>query len=281
MTGLLVNMQRARTWIGAVGVVALVLAAQAAAARTMQQVRNDGTLRVGVALASPWALRNSERELQGFEIDVANRLAADLEVEPVIIVYEFPELVPALESGEIDVIAAGFTVTAERALHVNFSRPYATSGVTLATNIASTSEIELLGDLNEPGYTIAAVTGSVGLRLAQRNFPSAELREFENAEAAGRALVEGSVDAFIEEEPVPTFLALENPSSVDVPLSGPLLETKSAFAINKGDADFLAFLNAWIVARESDTWLPVTHDYWFESLGWREAAGGRDVVQEP
>lgn len=261
----------------------LVLWAEAAAARTMQQIRNEGTLRVGVALATPWALRNSERELEGFEIDVANRLAADIGVEPIIIVYEFAELVPALESNEIDVIAAGFTITAERALHVNFSRPYATSGVALATNLENTADVELLGDLDAPRYTIAAVSGSVALELARRNFPRAELQEFEQAEAAGEALVEGRIDGFLEEEPVPTFLALENPSRVDVPLSGPLLETQSAFAIAKGDPDFLAFLNAWIVARRSDTWLPTTHDYWFESLQWRagEADAGRGAQQGP
>lgn len=260
----------------------LVLWAEAAAARTMQQIRNEGTLRVGVALATPWALRNSERELEGFEIDVANRLAADLEVEPVIVVYEFDELVRALESGEIDIITAGFTITPERALHVNFSDPYATSGVTLATNLATTADVELLGDLNDAAYALAAVTGSVGLRLARRNFPRAEIVEFEHADAASEALVEGRVDGFLEEEPVPTFLALENPERVDVPLSGPLLETQSAFAIAKGDPDFLAFLNAWIVARESDTWLPTTHDYWFGSLSWRDGRGTvSDGVQDP
>lgn len=248
----------------------LVLWAEAAAARTLEQVRNDGTLRVGVALATPWAMRSSEGELVGFEVDVARRLAADLEVEPVIIPYEFPELVTAVESGEVDIVAAGFTITADRALHVNFSDPYATSGVTLATNLDTTADVELLGDLNDPAYTIAAVSGSVGLELARRHFPRTEVREFEDGDAAGEALVEGTVDGLLAEEPVPTFLALENPQRVDVPLSSPLLETRSAFAIAKGDPDFLAFLDAWIVARRSDTWLPMTHDYWFESLQWRE-----------
>lgn len=257
----------------------LVLWAEAAAARTLQQIRNEGSLRVGVALATPWALRTSGNELVGFEVDVARRLAADLEVDPVIIPYEFSELVPALETGEIDIVAAGFTITADRALHVNFSDPYATSGVALATNLETTADVELLGDLNDPEYTIAAVSDSVGLELARRHFARAEVREFEDADAAGRALVAGDVDGFLEEEPAPTYLALENPERVDVPLSSPLLETKSAFAIAKGDPDFLAFLDAWIVARRSDTWLPMTHDYWFNSLEWREAIG--NVEQLP
>ncbi len=40
---------------------------------------------------------------------------------------------------------------------------------------------------------------------------------------------------------MPTFLALENPGVIDVPLARPLLASRSAFAVNKGDPDFLAF----------------------------------------
>ena len=42
------------------------------------------------------------------------------------------------------------------------------------------------------------------------------------------------------------------------------------FAVGKGDPDFLAFLDAWIEAREADTWLPTTHRYWFRTLQWRD-----------
>jgi polar amino acid transport system substrate-binding protein len=40
--------------------------------------------------------------------------------------------------------------------------------------------------------------------------------------------------------------------------------------VTKGDPDFLAFLNAWIVAREADTWLPTLHRHWFRTLEWRD-----------
>ena len=69
---------------------------------------------------------------------------------------------------------------------------------------------------------------------------------------------------------MPTFLALENPDKIDVPLDRPLLVSKEGFAVNKGDPDFLAFLNSWIVSREADTWLPTTINYWFKTLRWKD-----------
>ncbi len=239
-------------------------------ARTLQQVLNDGTLRVGVALYTPWAIRDASGELTGFEIDVAKKLAEDMKVSVEFSVYPWERIILALEAGEIDVIAAGLSITPERALHVNFSQPYATSGTTLATNLDTTSRVQSLQDLNDAGYTVAAVAGTVAEELADRIFPRAELMVYEDPDSASNALLEGEVDAYLDDEPIPTFLALENPSRIDVPVPSPLLETRAAFAVNKGDADFINFLNAWIIARESDTWLPTLHSYWFESLRWRD-----------
>ena len=92
-------------------------------ARTLQQVLNDGTMRVGVALYTPWAMRSPSGELIGFEIDVGRKLAEDMGVDVEFSVYPWERIILALQSGEIDLIAAGLSITPERALHVNFSQP--------------------------------------------------------------------------------------------------------------------------------------------------------------
>jgi polar amino acid transport system substrate-binding protein len=252
--------------------IALVLALVAAnaAARDLQQVLNTGTLRVGVVLYAPWAVRAANGEIDGFEADIAKQLAADMGVKAELLAYDFAKLIPALEAGEIDIIAAGLAITPERALHVNFSQPYAESGISIAAQSQRTASVARFEDLDKESFTVAAVAGSVAVELAKRVLPNAKLRLFENVDSASRALVGGEVDAYLEDEPVPTFLALEHPATIDVPIDRPLLPSRAGFAVNKGDPDFLAFLNAWIVARETDTWLPTTASYWFKSLRWRE-----------
>ena len=258
-------------------IATILLAASAfggnAAARDLQDVLNAGTLRVGVTLFAPWAARGADGELVGFEIDVARQLAADMGVKAQLLPYDVDRLVPALESGEIDIIAAGLTITPDRALHVNFSEPYAESGISLATHVEGTANVTDVAALDKDTFTIAAVEGSVGVQLARRLWPHARVQVFPSVEAASEALLAGEVHGYVEDEPVPTFLALENPGVVDVPTGRPLLVSPAGFAVNKGDPDFLAFLNAWITAREADTWLPTTASYWFESLRWRERLG--------
>lgn len=248
----------------------ILIANGTAAAASLQNVLSRGEIRVGITLAAPWAIRDDEGELQGFEIDVARKLATDMGVRVVFLRYEYSALIRALEAGEIDLIAAGLTISPERARHVNFSQPYATSGIGIATNLASTASIDRLEQLDDPQFTIAALEDSVAADLAQRILPRAALELFLNADMAATALIAGEVDIYLDEEPVPTFLALEHPESVDAPVSRPLLETRAAFAVARGDPDFLAYLNAWIEAREADTWLPTTHQYWFRTLRWRD-----------
>jgi polar amino acid transport system substrate-binding protein len=253
--------------------MALLLTSATVQARSLQQVINHGTLRVGVALASPWAMRDKDGELIGYDVDIARRLAADLDVSASFVIYEWDELTRAIEADEVDIVIASLTITPERARFVNFSRPHTTGGLTLATRLQSTANVSSLADLDEARFKLAVVEGTAAIELARRVVPRITVETFASSQAASEALVAGDVDAYLEEDPVPSYLSLEHPSSIDVPITRPLLETRTGFAVAKGDPDFLAYLNAWIDAHEADTWLPTTHGYWFRSLRWRDRLG--------
>lgn len=243
---------------------------------TLQSVLQKKTLRVGVSLFTPWAIKQPDGQLVGFEIDVARQLAKDLGVKPQFIVLEWEKIIPALLNRDIDIIAAGIVITPQRALKVNFSQPYDSSGIGLVTNIALTQAFKGPSDLNRPEVVIASVTGTISQDLAQRVFPMATLKTFASSQEAIRAVTNGKVHGYVEHEPITTFTVLDNPDTVDEPLSKPLLETRAGFAVNKRDPDFVNFLNAWITAHEADTWLSSVHKYWFEGLEWR-----KDVIKNP
>lgn len=246
------------------------IAAIPANARSVDEIIDADVLRVGVSLFTPWTMEGPDGDLSGFEVDVARKLAEDLGVKADLQVFEWDKLIPALEAGRIDIIAAGMAITPERALRVYFSDPYAEGGITLATNTANTVDVETLDDLNAPRYRLAAVKGTVSEELARRLFDRAKLSLFDEHAEAAEALINGDIDAYLEGAPGPQFLALENPERIDIPLARPLLPTRSAFAVARGSTDLIFYLNAWITAREADTWLPSTQTYWFNSLRWRE-----------
>lgn len=243
---------------------------------TLKSVLEKGTLRVGVSLFTPWTIKQQDGQLVGYEIDVAKQLAKDLGVKPQFHVFDWEKIIPALLSRKIDIIIAGIVITPQRALKVNFSQPYDSSGIGLVTNIALTKTFQGLKDLNGPDVIIATVTGTISEDLARRVFSKATLKTFATSQEAIEAVTSGKVHGYVEHEAITTFVALDHPELVDEPLSKPLLETKAGFAVHKGDPDFIHFLNAWIISHEADTWLNSAHKYWFEGVEWR-----KDVATNP
>jgi polar amino acid transport system substrate-binding protein len=241
-----------------------------AESRAFQQIIDSGELRIGTALYLPWAVKTKSNTLVGFEIDMAKRLAKDMGLKDQIVVLSFNELIPALQKGDVDVIAAGLGVSPYRALKVNFSHPYAASGINMAANIEVTSAIKQYSDMNRQQIKIAVLAGSVSVDLAKRLFPAAQRKVFDNNKALVAALLSGGVHAYIGSIPEPQYLALKHPDMIDVPLVTPLLTVNEAFAVRKGDADFINFLNAWIVSREADGWIASSRQYWFDSLKWQQ-----------
>src|SRR5690625_5179179 len=105
------------------------------AKRDLAAVLAAGELRVGVSEYAPWSLHGKGGELIGAEVDIARRLAADMGLKAVVSSHDWQVLVPALQRGDIDVIAAGLTITPELALEVALTHPYRRSGGGLATNL--------------------------------------------------------------------------------------------------------------------------------------------------
>jgi polar amino acid transport system substrate-binding protein len=227
-------------------------------------------LRVGTYISIPYAMKTADGKFAGSEIDIAQRLAKDIGATLEVKTFEWEQLIPALQRGDIDIIISDLSITPERALQVYFSNPYASSGVGIATNIKLTSDFGSIDNLNRPDIAIGAIGGTVSEDVARQVFPKASIKVFTDDQKAEDALVKGLLHAFVRGEPVPRFMALRHPKEVDVPIAKPLVATREAFAVRKGDNDFVNFLNAWIVAREADAWLISTHKYWLEGLSWQE-----------
>jgi polar amino acid transport system substrate-binding protein len=256
--------------LGTLSIAQAEVASSKFPAGTLQHVLEKGTLRVGVSLFTPWTIKQPNGQLIGYEIDVAKQLARDLGVKPEFHVLDWEKIIPSLLNREIDIIIAGIVITPQRALKVSFSQPYDSSGIGLVTNISLTQTFNGPSDLNKNEVIIATVSGTIAEDLARRVFSQATIKTFSTSQEAIQAVTTGKVHGYVEHETITTFTALDNPGKVDEPLSKPLLETKSGFAVNKGDPDFINFLNAWIISHEADTWLASVHQYWFEGVEWRK-----------
>ncbi len=245
-----------------------IVASPLAQADAISEIVERGTLRVGIAEFVPWAMPAKRGGHIGYDIDLGVKIAKDMGVRAEFKVYEWKDIIPALESGEVDMIAAGIVVTPQRALRINFTQPVAQSGAGMATNTFMTKDIESLQQLNHPDMVISTVTDTFSEGVARTIFDKAEIHSHANKDDAEKEILEGRSHAYISSLPAVQFLVMNNSDAIDLPLNDPLVGWAEALAVKKGEQELLNFLNAWVTARKADRWLTTTRDYWFESLEW-------------
>lgn len=256
----------------AVAVTGLVGAAPVAAEGLLEEIQKRGKLRVGMATFVPWAMRDKEGNLIGFEIDVATKVAEDMGVEVEFVPTAWSGIIPALLASKFDVIIGGMSITPQRNLTVNFTIPYAHSGQQMAANMELAGGFESVEDFNDTSVTISCRRGATPCNLAQKMFPQATLRRFDDDAQAFQEVVNGNAHATISSAPKPAFWSEAYPDQVFLANDGEnLSKGDEAFALRKGDPDALNFFSNWILVNTSNGWLEERHDYWFTSQeAWKD-----------
>jgi polar amino acid transport system substrate-binding protein len=242
----------------------------AAPANLVDTIKRRNKLIVGMASFVPWAMRNTRDEWIGFEIDVAKKLAADMQVELELVPTAWDGIIPGLLASRYDMVIGGLSITAPRALQVNFTIPYSQSGTGVAANKQLTANMKWPGDYNDARVTFTCRRGVVACRWIEANFPKATLRQFDDTAVQLQEVINGNAHATMGSEPLATFASIQNPDKIVKPHEGYLTTAVEGFAIRRGDSDALAFLNAWIAANRDSGWLKSRHDYWFRSRDWAD-----------
>lgn len=234
----------------------------------IDEVVKRGSLRVGMSSFRPWVMRNKQGDFIGFEIDVAQALANDLDVKLELVPTKWDGIIPALITGKFDLIIGGMSINAQRALKVNFTMPYANSGLELVANRSKLPDISSLDQLNRNDIIIAMRRGISGADPVRRLLPEAQLRFFDDEASCKQEVINGNAHAWISSVPAPSDAAAEHPDILYLPLDETFVQSAEAIGLRRGDADSLAFLNGWIAARKASGWLKERHKYWFRSRDW-------------
>ncbi len=241
-----------------------------AQADAMDDILKRGTLRVGLTEFVPWAMPAKRGGHVGYDVDLGIKIARDMDVRAEFKVYEWKDIIPALEAGEVDMIAGGLVVTPQRALRITFTAPVALSGAGMATNTHMTKDVENLQQLNDPDIVIATITDTFSEGVARTVFDKAEIHSHGNKDDAEKEILEGRAHAYISSLPAVQFLVTNNSDAIDLPLTDPIVGWAEALAVQKGEQELLNFLNAWVTAHKADRWLNATREHWFESRDWMQ-----------
>ncbi|WP_146553731.1 transporter substrate-binding domain-containing protein [Rummeliibacillus sp. SL167] len=146
------------------------------------------------------AIKGNAEYANGYDVQIAQKIADGLGKKLVIVKTEWDGLVPALTSGKIDAIIAGMSPTAERKKTIDFSDIYYKSNLVMvvkkgskfdgATSIADFKGAKVTAQLNTFHYTVIDQIKDVKKQTAMDNFPAMRV-----------ALESGKIDAYVSEKP--------------------------------------------------------------------------------
>lgn len=146
---------------------------------------------------SPFEFIDAEGKIVGFDVDLMNAIGKKLGREVEFENSSWDGLIPALQSGNVDVVIAGMAITPERQEQILFSDPYYETG--LGIFVAKDSGIKSLDDLKNK--RIAVQVGTLGQDIAE-GVEGAEVQKLNVSSDTFLELKNGTVDAVINHVPV-------------------------------------------------------------------------------
>jgi polar amino acid transport system substrate-binding protein len=238
---------------------------------TIEQILKRGELRVGFESGYvPFEMTNKKGEFIGFDMDYGRRLAKDMGVKFVPINTAWDGIIPALMTGKFDIIMGGMTITQERNLKVNFAEPYIVVGQTILINKKLKDRVLSYKDLNNPKYILTSRMGTTGEQAIKRYIPKATYKGFESEAEAGLEVINGKADALVYDLPFCGYLYGSQGKGKTIFLSDPFTYEPLAWAINKGDPDFLNFLNNFLRQTKGDGFYDRMYKKWITGTKWKE-----------
>ena len=210
-----------------------------AKARTVQEIKDSGVIRIGVFTdKAPFGYIDENGKNQGYDVYFTDRLAKDLGVQVEYISLDPASRVEYAETGKADIVAANFTVTPERAEKVDFSLPY--MKVSLGVVSPDGAVIKSVDELKNK--TLIVSKGTTAEYYFSKNHPEIKLQKYDSYADAYNALLDGRGDAFSTDNTEVLAWAKSNPGfTVGIDSLGDV--DTIAVAVQKGNTDLLNWIN--------------------------------------
>ena len=226
-------------------------------ANTLSEIRQSGTIRVGVFEAQPPFSKFEDGKFQGFEVTLAEALSKDIfggkagKVEFVPV--KASERLKVLEENKVDMVLATFTITNERKQLVDFTTPYFAVNIGVLTRKGD--KIKTMSDLH--GKPIIAESGTTSEAYFKKE--GFEIINCATAHECYKILKEGKGAGFAHDNLlVLAYAVVDSDTEVNIKNLG--VSDFLGIAVSKGNKDLLEFLNGELIKLSKDGFMKKTYD---------------------
>ena len=165
-------------------------------------------------------IADSKDYAYGYDVMMAKKIAEELGMELEIVKSDWESLIPAVQSGAVDCVIAGQSITSERAEQVDFTVPYYyASIVTVTTKDSKYANAQGVADL--AGGTCTSQLNTIWYDVCLPQIPEANiLTAQESAPAMLVALSSGTVDYIVTDMPTAMAACAANEDFVLLDFTG-------------------------------------------------------------
>ncbi len=219
------------------------LSANTGQAQTLDEIIKRGKVVIAIdTTVPPYGMMDASNQPTGIDVEVANLIGKNLKVPVEFVTVNSPGRIPALLSNRVDMVIAIFSITAERALQVSFSIPYAGQSAVLiapkTTNIKGPDDLKGL----KVGVTRGALEDGA---LTQLNPPGMTLLRFDDGPSVAQAMLSGQIDAMGGGDYGEIYLR-KGAKGEEFEQKFPLRAAHFGIGIRRGNPDLLQWLNTFV-----------------------------------
>ena len=224
-------------------------------------------IRVGTSPDAPPVSFVQNGKLTGIEPDFAQALADQLGRPVQLVPMRWPDLVPSLLRGNIDIIMSGMTVTRARQVRVAFSDPYLQSGQVAVVRRDAVGRYSTLDAIREAPANVGIRSNSTAAQWVRDNMRYATSVPYPNLEDAARELSQGRLDMFVTDIPIAAWMVSQHEGDLQL-VRVRLTHEDIAWAFRPNDTQLLAAANGALARWRQDgtlrtilrRWLPYLSD---------------------
>ncbi|MBB5039808.1 transporter substrate-binding domain-containing protein [Prosthecobacter dejongeii] len=197
----------------------------------------------------PFEFKDPQGKVSGISVAIGDEIGKTLGKTVEYRNMGFDGLIPALQSGQIDLIISSLTASPERRKSIDFSDPYVKTGLSIL--VAKDSSVKSSEDLRAPGRKLAVRLATTGEQWCRTELPNAQKISLDTDAACVLEVVNGTVDAWVYDQVSVMNYHAQHPSRTRA-LLAPLREESWAVGVKQGREDLKTKVNETIARMKKE-----------------------------
>jgi len=243
--------------------------ASASTSPVIDRIQQRGQLVVGMTgNMPPLNMTTKEGELIGYEVDLTRAMAAAMGVKAKMKIIPFGELLPALQSGNIDLILSNMTITPGRNLKVAFVGPYFESGKAFLTKIKTIALADEPEDIDAKKAKLVALKGSTSQAFVETALPGATLITAKDYDQAVDMVLQDKVHAMVADYPICVVSVFRYPDKGLLSVVTTLTYEPIGVGVPAGDPLLVNWVENFMGIAQKTGLLEAIKEKWFLKADW-------------